>query len=89
MLEAFLYKEEYYEWELSTAEIFIKKYITDFCPCVNRQEELGMKLIKIHLLRHFVECIRMYGSADNFNGAIGESHLISKVKQNNQSGEPK
>jgi len=40
-----------------------------------------MKLIKIHLLRHFVECIRMYGSAINFNGATGESHLKNKTKQ--------
>jgi len=30
MLEAFLNKEEYFEWELDMAEIFINKYITDF-----------------------------------------------------------
>jgi len=40
-----------------------------------------MKLIKIHLLRHFVECIKMYGSAVNFNGATSESHLKNKTKQ--------
>ena len=55
VLEAFLNKEEYYEWELNMAEIFINKYITNFCHCVNQQEGLGMKLIKLHLLRHFVE----------------------------------
>ncbi len=81
MLEAFLNKEEYYKWELNMAEIFINKYITDFCHCVNRQEGLGMKLIKIHLLRHFVDCIRMYGSTANFNGATNESHLKNKKKQ--------
>jgi len=81
MLEAFLNKEEYFDWELDMAEIFINKYITDFCHCVNQQEGLGMKLIKIHLLRHFVDCIRMYGSAINFNGATGESHLKNKTKQ--------
>jgi len=40
-----------------------------------------MKLIKIHLLNHFVDCICLYGSAVNFNGAVGESHLKSKTKQ--------
>jgi len=67
MLEAFLNKEEHYEWELDMVEISIHKYITYFCHCVNQQEGLGMKLIKIHLLRHFVECIRMYGSAVNWS----------------------
>jgi len=81
MLKAFLHKEEYYEWELNMAEIFINKYITNFCHCVNQQEGLGMKLIKIHLLRHFVECNRLYGSAANFNGATSESHLKNKTKQ--------
>jgi len=38
MFKAFLNKEEYYEGELDMAEIFINKYITDFCHCVNWQE---------------------------------------------------
>jgi len=49
--------------------------------CVNRTEGKGLKLIKIHLINHFVECIRLYGSAINFNGATGESHLKAKTKQ--------
>jgi len=40
-----------------------------------------MKLVKIHLLNHFVDCIHLYGSSMNFNGAIGESHLKNKTKQ--------
>ena len=40
-----------------------------------------MKLVEIHLLIHFVDCIRMYGSAMNFNGSIGESHLKNKTEQ--------
>jgi len=43
------------------------------------------KAIRLHLLRHVVECIRMYGSAVNFHGAIGESHLNNKA--NSQPGE--
>jgi len=40
-----------------------------------------MKLIKVHLLVHFVECIWMYGSLMNCNGATGKSHLKAKPKQ--------
>ena len=40
-----------------------------------------MKLVKIHLLNYFVDCIRMFGSAMIFNGAVGESHLKTKTKQ--------
>ncbi len=79
MLEAFLNKRNIMNVN-STWQKY-NKYITDFCHCVNWQEGLGMKLIKIHLLRHFVDCIRMYGSAVNFNGATGESHLKNKAKQ--------
>ena len=39
-----------------------------------------MKLVKILLLIHFVDCTQMYGSAMNFNGSIGKSHLKNKTK---------
>jgi len=40
-----------------------------------------MKLVKSHLLIHFVDCIWMYGSALKFNGSMGESHLRNKTNQ--------
>ena len=80
LMETFFNKPTYTEDELDTVEVFIKGYIFDFCHCVDRQEKEGMKLIKIHLLVHFVECIWMYGSLMNFNGSTGESHLKSKTK---------
>jgi len=48
---------------------------------VKQTEGKGLKLIKIHLINHFVECIQLYGSVINFNGAAGESHLKAKQKQ--------
>jgi len=80
-LEAFLTKTKLTEEEVNIVEKFIPKYIKDFVDCINHQEGKGMKLVKIHLLNHFVDCIRMYGSAMIFNGAIGESHLKRKTKQ--------
>jgi len=80
-LEAFLTKSKLTQEEVDIAEKFIPKYIKDFVDCINCQEGQGMKLVKIHLLNHFVDCIQMYGSAMIFNGAIGESHLKTKTKQ--------
>jgi len=80
-LLSFMNKLEYSSSKLEVVEEFIKGYIHDCCKCVDCQEQQGMKLIKVHLLVHFVECIQMYGSPMNFNGATGESHLKAKTKQ--------
>jgi len=74
LVETFFNKPTYTVEELDTVEVFIKWYIFDFCHCVDCQEKVGMKLIKIHLLVHFVEWIWMYGSTN-------KSHLKSKTKQ--------
>ncbi len=82
LVETFFNKPTYTEDELDIVEVFIKGYIFDFCKCVDCQEKEGMlKLIKIHLLVHFVECIWMYGSPMKCNGSTGKSHLKSKTKQ--------
>ncbi len=65
LVETFLNKPTYTVEELDTVEVFIKGYIFDFCQCVDHQEKEGMKLIKIHLLVHFVDCIQLYGSPMN------------------------
>ena len=80
-LEAFLTKTKLTEEEVNIAENFIPRYIKDFVDCINHQEGKGVKLVKIHLLNHFLDCIQMYGSAMIFNGVIGESHLKRKTKQ--------
>ncbi len=80
-LEAFLTKSKLTKAEVDLVEKFIPKYIKDFVDCINRQEGHDMKLVKIHLLNHFVDCIWLYGSAMIFNGAVGESHLKTKTKQ--------
>jgi len=80
-LEAWLNRPEFTAEELKIAECFIKKFITDFTNVINCEEVEGMRLVKIHLLIHFVDCIWMYRSAMNFKGSTGESHLKSKTKQ--------
>jgi len=57
MFESFLNKEDFTIWELTMAEIILKKLIKDFVDYVKWQEGKGLKLIKIHLINQFVECI--------------------------------
>jgi len=80
----FLTKQEFTKEEIDAAEKFIPTYVKDFVDCVDWHEG-NRNLVKIHLLNPFVDCICLYGSSMNFNGAIGESHLKNKTKH--QSGE--
>jgi len=81
LLESFLTSPLLTQEEVDAAENFIPAFIEDFCKCVAREQGNKMRLVKIHLLNHFMECIRMFGSAVNFNGAVGESHLKNKTKE--------
>jgi len=69
---------EFTKDEVDAAENFIPKYVNAFVDCVGWQEE--MKLVKIHLLVYFVDCMQLYGNYMNFNGANGELHLKNKQK---------
>jgi hypothetical protein len=47
---------------------------------INRQEGMGMKIIKFHLLRHYAEDIMRFGSMRNFDSSIGERNHCTEVK---------
>ena len=55
--------------------------IMDFIKCtLNRQDGNGMKIIKFHLMLHFVDDIRRFGSMRNYDSCIGERHHCTEVK---------
>ena len=56
---------------------FIMKTMKDV---INRTDGNGMKIIKFHLLVHFVSDILRYGSMLNFNSAIGEMMHKTEIK---------
>jgi len=56
---------------------FVMKTMKDVINCTNGN---GMKIIKFHLLIHFVSDILRYGSMLNFNSAIGEMMHKTQVK---------
>ena len=75
LLESWLTWDQYTEDELCLAEQFMPLFTNTFVATINRTEGCGTKLIKVHLLHHFVDCIRLFGRANNFHGGTGESHL--------------
>ena len=75
LLESWLTQEQYTEEELCLADKFLPLFTNTFVSTINRIEGHGMKLIKIHLLHHFVASIRLFGRTNNFHGGTGEAHL--------------
>lgn len=81
LLESWLQRDSFTAVELDLADKFFPFLMDEFVRVVNRQVHKQLKLVKIHLLMHFTQMIRLYGRAQNFNGATGESHLKALVKQ--------
>jgi len=59
---------------------FLPVLIETFVRNVKHDNGKGMKLPKIHQLRHFIPQIYKFGSANNITGQIRECNLQEKVK---------
>ncbi|HEY9294970.1 MAG TPA: hypothetical protein VIQ31_01105, partial [Phormidium sp.] len=75
LLECWLSQDQYTDDELCLAEKFLPLFTNLFISTIDRTEGNGSKLVKIHLLHHFIPSIRLFGRASNFHGGTGESHL--------------
>ena len=78
LLEAWLNMDEFCEDDLGVFEQFLLYYIDVFMTIVNRKEGAGMKLIKVHLLQHFMTMIRLFGRPKNFGTFIPEKITSQK-----------
>jgi len=78
LLEAWLNKDEFCEDDLCVFEQFLPYYIDLFMTIVNRKEGAGMKLIKVHLLQHFMTMIRLFGCPKSFDISIPEKATSQK-----------
>jgi hypothetical protein len=55
--------------------------IMDFIKStLNRQDGNGMKIVKFHLLLHYVDDVKRFGSMRNYDSCIGERHHCTEVK---------
>jgi len=81
LLESFLNKDEFTEDELQLFDKFVPYFMYTFTDTVKKTEGHGMKLIKIHLLHHFLLMIRLFGCAKSFDTFIPEKNHKTKVKQ--------
>jgi len=57
LLDAWLNKDKFTEEELKLFDEFLPYYTHTYTNTVNRTDEEGLKLIKIHLLHHFTTMI--------------------------------
>jgi len=81
LMEHWLNKEEFMEEELNVFDRFVPYYIFTFTETVKQTDDMGMKLIKIHLLHHFSTMIWPFGCAKNFDTFVPEKSHKSKVKE--------
>jgi len=81
LMEHWLNMDEFTDKELKVFDIFVPYFIYTFTETVNWTDELGMKLIKIHLLHHFSTMIRLFGCAKNVDTFVAEKNHKSKVKE--------
>lgn len=61
------------------------EFMTNFMSVANRNEGMGLKIMKWHQLLHLPWIIRMFGSLYNVDSSRNESHHKKKKKVANQS----
>jgi hypothetical protein len=59
--------------DLTVVDKYIPMLISRFKKTLERRKGLGTKLVKLHMLMHYVEYHRKYGRNDNYNSAYGET----------------
>ena len=66
---------------LSSIQAFIPWFLEQVLRVFDRKEGVGNNTIKNHLPLHYVEDVRRFGSAQNFNSGTGESLHKSAIKE--------
>ena len=81
MLEDFCKTDTHKKNDLKLIKEIMPVVLETIKTTINRQKGCGLKVIKFHLISHFVDDIRRFGSMNNFDSAIGERNHITEVKQ--------
>jgi hypothetical protein len=80
LLENFCKLNSLHESELKLMKKGMPMIMDFIKKTINRRTGNGMKLVKFHLLLHYVDDIRRFGSMRNFDSCIGERHHCTEVK---------
>ena len=67
--------------ELNIINFNLKYILIQIRDILNRTNGVGMKIVKFHLISHFISDIIRFGSMSNYDSSIGERNHISDCKQ--------
>jgi hypothetical protein len=81
LLENFCLSEEHKISDVKNFKKFTPYVLNTFKDTINRKKGCEMKLIKFHLPNHFGDDILRFGSMQNFDTGIGESHHKTEAKK--------
>jgi hypothetical protein len=80
LLENFCKQESHQRRDLNVMKKGMPLIMDFIKSTLNRQDGNGMKIVKFHLLLHYVDDIRRFGSMRNYDSCIGERHHCTEVK---------
>jgi Plavaka transposase len=81
MLESFCKQDFHKKRDLKVFQESIPHVMYTIKNIVQRNQGCGFKIIKFHLMKHFVDDILRFGSMKNFDSAIGERNHCTEVKE--------
>lgn len=81
MLEIFCKTDVHLKSDLNFIKEMMPVVLVTIKETISRKEGCGMKIIKFHMINHFVDDIKRFGSMNNFDSSIGERNHITEVKQ--------
>lgn len=80
LLDNFCRSEHHTKHNVNLFKEFIPFFLNTYKETLHRTDGCGMKLVKFHLPNHFADDIMRYGSMQNFDTSIGESHHKTEAK---------
>ena len=81
MLENFCKTETHNKSDLNLIKKMMPVVLQTIKNIINRQKGCGLKIIKFHIINHFVDDVIRFGSMNNFDSSIGERNHVTEVKQ--------
>jgi hypothetical protein len=81
LVENFCKQDEHDARDLNVMKDGLLVIMEEIKNILNRTEGCKMRIIKFHLIAHYIDDIKRFGSMKNSDSSIGERHHCTEVKQ--------
>lgn len=81
MLENFCKADYHEKKDLLLIKRMMPVVLETIKSVINRKHGCGLKIVKFHIINHFVDDIIRFGSMNNFDSSIGERNHITEIKR--------